>query len=123
MSLVLLFVYGQLKPEYSPPKSMMLKIPDSVSGDLYQRGTGASADAAAINLGKSKRKIKGYLLAIKEEELNKLDKLEAPEYKKRQVRLNSGVKAWVYEYLKEPSEDMQLIKSGIYREDTHQAGK
>lgn len=91
-----LFVYGELKPQYEPPKTMSMHMKDSIKGKLYDLG---GKDAAAINVGKdTAHRVHGYTIAIDQSELPEIDKEEAPQYKRVRTTTDNGVDVYVYEY-------------------------
>ena len=106
----LLFVYGLLKPQYSPPKTVVNHWPDQIFGDLYCLGD----YPGAINIEKSKNLVSGYVLEIHQTELEWLDDYEdvvSGEYRRIQVRTLEGHCCWVYEYLQDIPKDGAIIQN------------
>lgn len=94
----LLFAYGLLQPEYSPPKTTVDHWPDQIHGDLYDLGD----YPGVINIGQSLNLVQGYVLEICTSELAFLDEFEdvdSGEYRRILVKTIGGRSCWVYEYL------------------------
>lgn len=106
-----LFVYGLLKPEYEPPATTSFWTIDTIKGVLWDLHTGQ--DAAVTDLGNPHHTVLGRTLIISREELPKLDKIEAPEYVRRQVRTHKGYMAYVYEYQNDVPKDAKIVSDWI----------
>ncbi len=91
-----LFVYGTLRPDENPPKTMISYIPDAVMGH-EARGKDGYLDATFSNKGNDL--IVGYTLTIDDSELPELDKFEGKEYKRVEVFTSKGIKAFAYEFV------------------------
>lgn len=91
-----LFTYGSLRPSEDPPKTMRYPQPDSINGDEIQMA--APHRWAEVELSPKIEKIPGYTMIIDVDELDVLDKREAPEYRRVMVQTDNGHDAWVYEY-------------------------
>lgn len=102
-----LFVYGLLKPQYYEPKSLTPARKAQISGDLFD----IPNDAAAKNIGNSSHKIDGYVLEMPMAELLKIDKEEAPEFKRVKTNTLDNESVWVYEYLKDVPEDSKEVEN------------
>lgn len=93
----LIFAYGLLKPDISPPQTMVNCWPDAVFGDLYDLGD----YPAIINVEKSKNTVQGYCLEIDAMELIRLDEFEdteSGEYRRILTKTHADHHCWIYEY-------------------------
>jgi gamma-glutamylcyclotransferase (GGCT)/AIG2-like uncharacterized protein YtfP len=93
----LLFVYGQLQPAHTPPRSLSQAWPDRIHAVLYDLGP----FPAAVQVGVAADWIEGFTLEIDADELAALDEFEdteSGEFARILVETEKGHTAWVYEY-------------------------
>ena len=101
-----LFVYGLLKPGYYEPKTAKSAVAAKIHADLFDLD---GKDAGVKNVGKTSAIADGYVLTLPQSELDHLDKMEAPEFKRIRTKTLSGEDVWVYEYLKAiPKRDKEV---------------
>ncbi|MCA9038929.1 MAG: gamma-glutamylcyclotransferase [Planctomycetaceae bacterium] len=99
-----LFVYGQLQPGHRFPIEAEVIRPDRVRGLLYDLGE----YPGAVEIGKADNWFSGFLATLPTEDLDELDRFECVEdglYRRIQTETESGVTAWIYEYLQTLPED------------------
>ncbi len=103
----LLFSYALLKPEYEKHHKFDLKNPrpDTIFGDLYDLGD----DGAAVRLGKSIGKVKGYVWETTDEQLKKLDVTEKKDFRRIKVKTWLGRDVYAYEYEKAIPKDAKKV--------------
>ena len=94
---VFIFAYAQLKPEYYPPKHMLLAIPDIIYGDMYLLEH--INDAGAINIGNSWNIIHGYTMRIPKADLKGLVVKEHPQYRRIATTTAKGYRVYAWEYM------------------------
>lgn len=106
MAKVLIFVYGELKSNYSPPDTLVWATPDVIYGDLYH----LQEDAAAINIGVSNDVVVGETQEIDDSELPEIDEIEAPEYSRVQTVTLKGNRVFVYQYNEQLPADAYKVR-------------
>ena len=105
----LLFVYGLLKPGFSPPRSVSAQWQGRVRGRLYDLG----AFPAALALGADGEPwLDGVVLELDADELPELDHfedVESGEFRRLVVTTEQGDIAWAYEYGRAVPDDAPQI--------------
>lgn len=90
MAQVLLFVYGDLRPELNPPETLEHYKEDYVLGELLEH-----EGELQVVLG-GKTKVEGYVMAIDDSEFPKLDEYEGDQYSRIRTRTGSKLESWIY---------------------------
>lgn len=90
MAQVLLFVYGDLRPDLNPPESMEHYKEDFVLGELLEYD-----GEIQVVLG-GRDKVDGYVMAIDDSEFLKLDTYEGDNYSRVRTRTGSKLDTWIY---------------------------
>jgi gamma-glutamylcyclotransferase (GGCT)/AIG2-like uncharacterized protein YtfP len=108
----LLFVYGMLRTDCTPPRSVSESWDDAIKGDLYDLGT----YPALKNIGKSKNWCEGQILEIDSVELPALDDfedVESGEYERVITESRDGRTVWAYQYLPEIIDTENTIEKWV----------
>lgn len=112
-----LFVYGQLKPEYDPPKGYVDIKRDWMQGDLYDIGD----DACAVKIGMDDAQgFIGHLIAVPKVELLRLDKYEMKDFRRIRAVTSSALACFVYEYDKPIPKTAHRIQTFIWDKPDHE---
>lgn len=91
MSEILLFVYGELRPDCNPPKTMSKYEIDHVIGvQGYDETTGEIYLVPHLLAVDERDYIEGYVVTIDENELPELDEYEGENYSRTYVLTKSG---------------------------------
>ncbi len=97
------FFYGQLKVKGRPNTH-------TTRGSLRHDGT----DAAFRAGGASATPVYGQVMWVAKDKVAKLDRFEAPEYRRTIIRLSDGSHAYCYQYVKGDFFSFPVIKGGNY---------
>lgn len=102
----LLFVYGSLL-ERSVQEQVIGRFEEGVDDILDQHKkipAFVEGQQYSTVIPDKKSEIKGKVLSLTKQELEKIDMYEEPEYSREKIKLKSGILVWIYTYKNTRSE-------------------